>query len=364
MQGKYRTKTRFFTAKLKRLPVRAVLSQAASWKPLPNPEPGYTIILGNYAPLSEILLANFRMLQKQDLSNAREIIVVTDRPKSELPVPIERLATDGFPQLPLRFIYYNRLERRVFSTIGWAWTYCWKSWCMAIAQARTKFAIIHDMDAMLLRADIFEERYRIIKEGQHQYVGVGTYEGNGILTDDFLVLTWEMIFDVQYVREHFKPLDLFNQICAIDGRTMDMDCFLWAQSRGGSRRVATVSEHDMVHPSQVITQYTYLLNQRRYIPPLYNNLPIIPYFYLLAGQTEPMRQFKEDLDANSATGARLFGHHVDLSRITRGHVDWLEKQAGRLEHAIEGAVRDEVREYFAALRGFVTRRDRETAAFG
>lgn len=356
MQGKYQTQPRFLAAKLRRMPLRALLRRSASWAPLQNPEPGYTIILGNYAPLSEILLANFRLLAKQDMAHARQIIVVTDRPKHELSVPIEELARAAFPQLPLQFLYYNRLERRIFSAIGWAWTYCWKSWCLAIAQTRTKYAIIHDMDAMLLRRDIFEERYRIISEGTHQYVGVGTYQGNGITHDDQLVLTWEMIFDVEYMRQRFKPLDLFSHVCKLNGRTMDMDCFLWAQSRGGSRRVAAVSANDMVHPSQVITQYTYLLNKAGYIPPASNNLPIIPYFYLLAGRPELMKEFVQGLDNNS-TGARLLGRHVDMSRITPVHVDWLEEQVCRLEETVEGTVRQEVRDYFGAMRRFLRRRD-------
>ena len=361
MQGKYQNWSRFVAAKLKRLPVRAILRCSARWEPLRDPEPGYTIILGNYAPLSEILLANLRLLEKQDLSNAREIIIVTDRPREALQVPIEHLAREAFPRLPLRFLYYSRLEQRIFAAIGWAWAYCWKSWCKAIASTRTKYAIIHDMDAMLLRRDIFEERYRIIRGGNHQFVGVGTYQGNGILHQDSLVLTWEMIFDVEYVRARFRPLDLFNQICVINGRSMDMDCFLWAQSQGGSREVAPVSEDDMVHPSQVITQYTYLLNKAGYVPPAYNNLPIIPYFYRLAGFPQPMEDFRRDLDVNG-TSATLFGRHVDLSRITDAHIAWLEKQAFRLERAVEGNVRPEVRDYFRALRQFVERRHGQTNA--
>ena len=362
MQGKYQTRSRYIAAKLKRLPLRALLRCSASWRPLRNPEPGYTIILGNYAPLSEILLANFRLLEQQDLTNARQIIVVTDRPKDQLKVPIEELALKAFPKLPLRFLYYNRVEQRVFSAIGWAWTYCWKSWCKAIAQTRTRYAIIHDMDAMLLRRDIFEERYRIINEGKHHYVGVGTYQGNGILHEDALVLTWEMIFDIEYIRARFEPLDLFNQICTLNGRTMDMDCFLWAQSRGGSRKVAPVNEDDMVHPSQVITQYTYLINESGYIPPRHNNLTIIPYFYLLAGMPQVLNDFRRDLEADGATGARLLGHHVDLSKIDTSHVDWLQKQSVRLEHAINGSVRKDVQDYFDALHRHVERRDARAQA--
>ena len=112
----------------------------------------------------------------------------------------------------------------------------------------------------------------------------------------------------------------------------------------------------------IITQYTYLLNEEGYIPPVYNNLPIIPYFYLLAGPPQVMRDFRDALDASGSRGGKLFGRHVDRSRITDTHVAWLEKQVGRLERAVGGAVSNQVRDYFEVLRRFVRRRDALAAA--
>ncbi len=362
MQGKYTHPLHYRLAQARRLPLRLSLRLAAGWSPMREPQEGYTIILGNYAPLSEILLANFELLRRQDLTDCREIIVVSDRPRGQVDPPIEDLARRQFPDLPLNFLYYGPLAWRYFRQIGSAYTYCWKSWCTAIAHCRTRYALIHDMDAMLLRRDILRQRHDHIRTSGAHYVGVNVYQGNGVLRSDNLVTTWELMFDVEFVRAQFKPVDLFNAVTTHNGRTVDFDCFLLAQSRKGINEALPIDENDMVHPSQVITQYTDLLNVRGYVPPANNNLLMIPYFYYLAGRPEPLQRLTGAAQDNpSARSFPMMGRPMDLSRLSITHLAWVRKQALRLERAVVGDPREPVLRYFDALAAVVeTRESRAT----
>jgi hypothetical protein len=279
-----------------------------------------------------------------------------------MPVPIEEMARQQFPQLPLEFLYYNEVEYRFFKAIGWSYTYCWKSWTDAIAACETRYALIHDMDAFLLRPDVFEERYRFIRAGRHQYVGVNVYHFNGIEREDNLVTTWELMFDVAFVREQFRPLDLFNHVCMYKGRAVEFDCFLYAQSQRGSNVVLPIRKSDMVHPTQTITQYTDLINVKGYVPPAANNLLMIPYFYYLADRPTEMTDLTAQLTSSPGPVYRLFDHPMDLRRLSCEHAGWITTQAYTLERAAYGEIREPVRRYFEAIQAFADAHDAAPAS--
>ena len=51
-----------------------------------------------------------------------------------------------------------------------------------------------------------------------------------------------------------------------EGRSVDFDTFLSGQARAGRICVLPIAEEDIVHPSQMICQFTALLNRRGYVP--------------------------------------------------------------------------------------------------
>jgi hypothetical protein len=349
MRGKYHNPAHFLLVRAQRALLRAAIRPLVQWKPMGSPEPGYSVLIGCTARLWRMLGANLRMLARQDLKDMREIIVVFDRPCRGLMGRVEPHFRRAFPDLPMRFTYYSPAQYALCATLRWAWVYAWASWSMAIAATKTRFALLHDFDAMPLREDILRERHERIARGGVQYLGMQHYKANGVIPEDNLVTTFEMMFDAAFVRERFRPIDLFNHVTMHRGRTVDFDTFLHAQASGGRTEVLPVAEEDMVHPTQMICQFTELMHGRS-LAPTRSRLFFIPYLLHLADEGDgTMRDMTASLALNGA-GVPFFGRTLNASVLEMAHVEWLAKQAGRLEAALHGGEREQVRAYFDALR--------------
>jgi hypothetical protein len=290
------------------------------------------------------------------MENLDRIIVVFARPKEEIPCPIEQQMRQAHPSLPLEFIYYSPTQARVSKSVAKTWVYSWLSWCLGMAASRTQYCLLHDFDAMLVKPDIIESRYDEIRRRGVEYCGVRNYIGNGINSEDGLVVTFELMFDVAFVRRTFRPVELVNIIDIYKGRSVDFDSLLYIQTKAGKSVILEIAEEDMVHPQQVICQFTDLTQRKGWIPPESNNLLFVPYFLYVAGRPESLASTREELRQLSHDHLAFFGQQMDLSRLSVSHVDWISKQAQRLEAAVAGSVRADVHEYLSALRAYVERR--------
>lgn len=348
MKGKYTNPVKYTLVKAQRAVLRAVLAPLVKWKPIELPEEGYTIIIGAHGDLPSLLIANLRCLCRVDLSGLKQVIVVFDRPRAEMAVDVEALAADEFAGLPLTFLYYTARQRFVSRAINWGWVNSWMSWCKGIAAVRTRYAMLHDFDAMLLSPDFVESRYRAIRDRDVAYLGVRYYEGNGVEPADELVTTFELMFDAAYVRDTLKPIDVFNHVRVFNGRTVDFDTFLEAQSRGGAKDTIAANLDDMVHPSQMICQYVMHMTGDRRLPLASNNLMLLPYFLFVGGDERTLNDMTEQM-ARPSNGVKLFGKPASPSALAPAHRAWLVKQACHLECALVGKVRPEVAAYFKAM---------------
>ena len=348
MNGKYNTALEFYTARARRAVIRSIIAPLVQWSPLENPMTGYTVIVGCHGLLGPLLLANLEMLSRQNLDDVDRIVLVIDRPRSQLREDVEDTACKRFSKLPLEFIYYSEWQQRITNAFGWAWILSWLSWTIGIAGTRTKYVILHDFDALLLNPNILQSRFQLIQQRNHQYIGTRFYEGNGVLEWDCLAATYELIFNVQYVRAHFRPIDLFNHVAIRNGRSMDYDTFLWAQHQHGIASVVPIDEEYMVHPSQMICQFTELLQRGRQ-PSRQTNLPMLSYFFELGGESTLMLEHTQVLSASGVREVPFFGRLHSLGRLSIEHAAWLRKQASRLEKSVHGEVRSHVSEYFDAL---------------
>ena len=352
MKGKCSSWTEYLRIKSVRAVLRIPFRRLLEWKPVEDPHPGYTIIIGCNSGLAAMTGAVLRMLQRQRRDNVHRIVVVLDRPKEQLSFPVEDRMRERFPDLPLTFVYYNSTQARVLGMVAWGWAYAWLSWSIGIAHAGTKYALLQDFDALLLRETILEERYAAILSRGDEYVGTRWYRGCGVEEQDHLVVTPEMVFDAEFVRQHFKPLDLFNHVTIHKGRSVDFDTMLYAQSRAGRRSILTLDEEEWVHPSQMICQYVEHVNGRSV--PERNNLLMIPYFMYFGGEPELFNKVLADLRAEKEA-VELFGRPVSIARLPLAHAQWLKKQALRLEEGFGGDPATDVQEYFDRIESAATR---------
>lgn len=350
MLGKYVTVRSYCLAKCQRVVLRAILWLLSSWEPMKSPRDGCTIIIACTAPLARMLGATLQMLDRQNMPGIQQIIVVFDQSAAKIGFPVEQAMRERFPRLPLVFAFYTPLQAWVMSMISWGWAYSWLSWSIGIARMRTRYGFLQDFDALLLRSDFIEERYQTIRERHVEYLGLRNYKGGGVVEDDGVVITPEMTFDAQFVRRHFRPLDLFNHVTRHEGRTVDFDTFLYAQATAGRSSVLPLNEGDWVHPSQMICQFTAFMGRGELLNARRSNLLLIPYFMFLSGRPEMLEECCQAIQAGGTPRMPFFGRQLSFSALERQHVDWLYEQAIRVETALDGGPREPVVRYFDAIR--------------
>lgn len=353
MRGKYSNRLSYTIAKLRRLPMNTLLRDKVSWEPMADPIEGYTPIIGCMAAIPEVALANVRLMSRMDLTNAREVILVFDRPPALMPEGFAERLEEARGDMPVRLLHYSDAQHAAADRIRWGWVYAWMSWTIGIAHAETRHVILHDLDAMPIDPTFFERRYAMARERDATFFGIRWYRGNGIEESDRLTTTFEMVMDAARVRETTEPYQAFNRIDVFNGRAVDFDTFLYTQSLLKESDKAPIEESDMVHPSQMICQYTDLLAGRNTHAMPTTNLPLMPAYMLLGGRSDLLEAISEHLEAGGDHQLPFLGKRLDVSALTGTHMDWLESQARRLEHAATGSVRPEVERYLGLLRSRV-----------
>jgi hypothetical protein len=247
---------------------------------------------------------------------------------------------------------YSNRQALIARWINWGWVYSWMSWSLAIAHAKTNAVVIHDLDAMPLAFDLFENIYDHWLEEKAPFCGIRLYEGNGVQQEMGLVRTFELALDAQYVRQNYQPADLFNKLRLIDGRIVDFDTMLDAQRRCGRCAVRPIEEADLVHPSELICHYTNLLAGRMDFRSRPHMLPVLAYLMYLGGDSSQMNATRLRLADRNAQSVKFFGRETYIDGIKPQGWAWMEKQIRRVEQHCFGNTRPDVDAY---LRGIVMR---------
>jgi hypothetical protein len=121
----------------------------------------------------------------------------------------------------------------------------------------TKSFFIHDYDALIL-GDFLKDRYRNFINGKKIIQGIYYYQANGITPEDKLVCTFEAFVDTQWVKS-YPPVSMFNKLGFINERSVDFDTFLFMEQNyttESKREIIPMSEEELIHPAQMIHQYT------------------------------------------------------------------------------------------------------------
>lgn len=338
---------RFLRKRALRLGMRTLIRPLISWKRLDTPAVGYTILIGCTQRLVSMIWANLSMLDRCDLTGCDQVLIGIDSLPGELGIDLDARAKEVAPHLNVRFLYYTPLQAKVTRLINWGWIYSWLNWSKGIAQTRTRYAFLHDFDALLLDPRIIRDRWDLIRSMNIEYLGHSYYDGHGVSPADKMVTTFELMFDAQNVRNNHKPIELFNTMARFKGRRVEFDTFLNAQSKGGKRFSTPIAREDMVHPSEMIVQFVDF-NAGRDRTPAKNNLMMIAYYQAVGGDFALL----DDLSAQMASGKRvvtLWGRPLDLSKMSWIHADWLRGQGFQVEEHLGHGVRPQVRKFFDSL---------------
>lgn len=357
MKSELAEEASFLPRRLRFTAIRSAIRPLARWKPLNDPKPGYSVIIGCTADLLPILRANLELLSKQNRPNLHKVILIFNSPASAKQQIEPDLIKDFGHQLPLQFVYYNFAQNAVMRAIDWGWTYCWMNWVLGLGASETRHVLIHDLDAMLLDADMLETRVAATIEADAPFSGSKYYNCGGIDKSDELLTTFEMVCDVQLLRRQFKPIDCFNVPAKWKGRRIVFDTLLWPQTKVKRGALLPIGLTEMVHPSQMISQYVAVKARAAYTPPETNNILMIPYFMELGGETASLSEHQAALNESDGHTVRCFGRPLDFRNLSVVHARWLTEQGHRLDCALHGAVRPHIRAYFASIEDLITRRD-------
>ena len=360
--GKYPSRAAYLKAKAQKAGLRAAIAPLASWTKAPPGGwvDGYSVLIACHAPLVSMMPANFGLLARQDLAGLDRVVVALDGPATPDLVAFAERAKADFPTLRLDFHYQSAAQAKVLRAIGWGWVDCWLNYCTAIAACRTRTAMLHDMDALPLTDDFIAGRRAAFDQaaaGGAKYLGAKWYAGNAVTPADRLCHIVEVFLDVADLRGKFRPRHLFNRVGHLNGRAVEFDTMLYPQAKlpESARAVHPVGDDEWVHPSQVVSQYTYLRRSgdAPYAPPEWDNLFFVPYFQYLSGDVGPMARQTDILEAGSGNVAAYeSGGRVDHKNLTPRHAEWIAKQVGSVERRVAGGTRPEVARYLDAIRPY------------
>jgi hypothetical protein len=338
---------------LKRLPMHLLIRDLASWEPHVDPIKGYTVIVACMRALAPLAAVNLRLATQKPSARMHEIILVFDCPVAEIPDLIHEAVRECSATARIRVLGYNARQHLIARMINWGWVYSWLSWSLAIASARTRAVIIHDLDSLPVHAGVFESLYdNWIEEGA-EFCGISRYRGHGGVTDEMnLLRTYELVVDAPYLRNRFRPFDLFNKRSVVDGRLVDFDTVLHVQHLSPRRALRRVDETHLVHPSRVICDYTDFVSGRKTFKGEPHSFLILVYLLHLGGDSAMLSAIRPQLANPDAKTIRIFSKDLYIDAIAPDQWAWGEKQIRRLEQALFGHARPDVVEYLA---GFINR---------
>ena len=335
-----------------RSPMHLLLRNLVSWEQLKRADPGYTVVIASMAALAPLVVANLRLAARQSSARMRELILVIDCPADRIPDTIQATVRECSEFMRIRVIAYTDWQHFVARRLNWGWAYSWLSWSLGIAHSATRALIIHDLDALPIFPGLFESLYDNWLDSGAEFCGIKQYRGNGVSDEMNLVTTFELALDAGYLRERFRPFDLFNKLRLMEGRLIDFDTMLHVQLQSRKRALREVFQSHLVHPSGVVCQYTDLVAGRTTFARRSHNLLMLPYFFFLGGDSAMLFSVSPQLRRMNSETIRLLGRRLHIDGIPPSHWAWMEKQIRRLEQAVAGYTRPEIAEY---LDGFIHR---------
>lgn len=328
MQGKYSNRIKHAAAWIHYENMRRKLASLVQWLPLSDPEPGCTAIIGMCSRLPFALDANLRCLYAARWAELRRIVIAVDATRDSFPHIDEQRLRATYPGIDIDVVYYCSEQSAAAERLKQPFVYSWMSWCIALAQVRTRDVLIHDYDALVFGSTLADRHRELVRSGA-KFQGVSWYQVNGFVPEDRLGTTFEAFADATWLRS-LPPVSLFNKVGLKNGRSVNYDTTLEIQDRLLSleeRACVPMNLDELVHPSQMIHQYTMFRKFPAKVLPSFS-MPMLPFFAHLAGNLDALARASASLNAGVRDAVDLAGDgtRMNLAQLSTGQVDWLLKQ--------------------------------------
>ncbi|HAI67798.1 MAG TPA: hypothetical protein DCM38_00005 [Gammaproteobacteria bacterium] len=325
---KYKTYLSFLIAKVHKNFKRRQISKLFSWQPLPELETGCTAIMAMCSRMPYVLGGNLSCLDQNKGDVLKEVLITVDAEKGALASGFEDDIIQKFPRLKITFLYYNRQQAEFTAKVNDPYIYSWLSWGTCMNHVRTKTVLIHDYDALILSGKALEKRYHAFIKSGAKIQGITWCQINGFEANDHLATTFEAFLDVNWIRS-FSPVRGYNRVGLLKGHKVDYDTYLDIQANHtpeNQRTIIPMSEEELVHPSQMITQYMRFRNSPGKALPC-NAVTMIPFFHFISGQENAIINATQALQLGNLEYVDLLSDGVifNFSQLDTKAVDFMLK---------------------------------------
>ena len=226
------------------------------WGNVPEPEPGYSLLLLIPGDLPVFLQIAMEVCSRQAREERLETIVLPDvlTPGFERAFEDRRRRWDGGP---LRVVPLRRWEQAVARRRHNPHFNCWLQFITGVRNARGSHAIWHDSDLFLGESGFLDSHYRRCRDRGLGLLGVSEawddwYAENGL---PHVVSTWELAFDVGWARS-FEPWEHRGHSGSVEGKPVTFDITFWPQTQTEPDAIARYeSEPPFVHFNYTIGSY-------------------------------------------------------------------------------------------------------------
>jgi hypothetical protein len=258
----------------------------------------------------------------------KEALVIVDNQDGTLTGDLERRSGDACTNFPVRFLYYDRAQFETAERFCHPWIFAWLSWCVGLAHCRTKHALLHDYDALVM-SKLLACRYEMFVESGQIIQGLKHFYAPGLSKEDGLACTTDAFVDVEWMRS-FPPIRHFNKAKTYKGRLLNYDTTLEVQHTELSRDqrgVVPMPFEDLIHPSQMVCQFTDFRRFPGKALPCFS-IPVIPLYEYLSVGTEAVAHAISQLRNRTSKCFPFLaeGLRVNFEKLDVANVDWCLKQ--------------------------------------
>ncbi len=340
-------------AKRKRDVLVGTVGRAVSWKPMAEPRDGTSVVMPLYAGLGRVLIANLKLLERQELA-PYEVIVVSDQDASALG-NLENEVRSSFTEMQVRFVYPGKLARTLIGRVKSYEATRWLLVATGLAEASTRYVLLHELDALLTDGAWLRRRCDAIAEREDHFLGWRPAVDGGLTELDGLADGHELLLDAANLRARCSPADGLEHVTLYRGRRMALGAWVYPQTMAGRSSVLSDEAEAVVWAGRAVEQYVRLGWEPGLALGAHNDVMMLAYLRYVGGEPGVLSQATTAFEAAKGGAVEMMELVMDARGLTRGQVMGLAKQADRLERACGRSMPKEVRAYFQAALRFVER---------
>lgn len=352
---RYQSSMAYLAARLKNSLRRRVLGRVSHWTPLKEPRSGYTIIIALPWQSWELTSIPLLALKRARRTRCAEIILAVNASEKSM---LRRHGqwkiasmVKAFGSLSPRIVYCTARQEVLARRVKWDGLDRWLNLVNGLSLTRTRHALLHDPETILIDREFCERHFDIATAGNHTFTGIQRDVRHESERSTDLLMTIELMIDVAAIRSLFSPVDLYHRVWVHDGQRIQSELLGDAQWRlpDASRILHEVRPDQIVSLSPLISQWSAMKHATpQFTPQRSTPLLAVPYFRHMQGEPTDMHRACEALERRECA-IKIDGCTVDLSNIDQPSRDLIADQIERLDAYFTGAATPEVRRYATAI---------------